>query len=282
METIRLGTLEVGRFILGSNPFAGFSHQGPRVDAEMAGYYTVDRIKRTLREAEELGVTAWIGRVDQHVVRLVREYRDEGGRIRWIAQTCPEIGSTPAPSIQRAKSAGADACYLHGGVMDHLLANGRLGEVAGHLRMIRDAGLPAGIAGHRPEVFEWAEREGADVDFYMCSYYDPIPRDREAAHVSGFREVYRESDRAAMVVRIATLSKPAIHYKILAAGRNDPAAAFAFAARHLRRGDAVCVGVFTRDAPDQLRSDVELFERALAARGPSGDGPRGPAAGQAA
>jgi len=69
-----------------------------------------------------------------------------------------------------------------------------------------------------------------------------------------------------MAELIQTLSKPAIHYKVLAAGRNDPAEAFKYVARKMRPVDAVCVGIYTADKPDMLAEDVELLERALAAR----------------
>jgi hypothetical protein len=65
---------------------------------------------------------------------------------------------------------------------------------------------------------------------------------------------------------IARLSKPAIHYKVMAAGRNTPAEAFAYVARHLRPTDAVCVGIFTKNKPDMLREDVELLKQGLLAR----------------
>ena len=63
---------------------------------------------------------------------------------------------------------------------------------------------------------------------------------------------------------IAQLSRPVIHYKIMAAGRNDPQAAFAFAASHLRANDAVCVGIYQKDNPGILRQDVQLLEESLA------------------
>ena len=66
---------------------------------------------------------------------------------------------------------------------------------------------------------------------------------------------------------IPSLSKPVVHYKILAAGRNDPAAAFAFAASKMRANDAVCVGVYPKDKPDMLREDVRLLDESLAAQG---------------
>jgi hypothetical protein len=51
----------------------------------------------------------------------------------------------------------------------------------------------------------------------------------------------------------------------MAAGRNDPQAAFAFAASHLRANDAVCVGIYQKDNPGILRQDVQLLEESLAA-----------------
>ncbi len=45
----------------------------------------------------------------------------------------------------------------------------------GAIDCIRRKGMLAGIAGHTPEVFEWAEAH-LDVDYYMCCYYNPTPR----------------------------------------------------------------------------------------------------------
>jgi hypothetical protein len=146
--------------------------------------------------------------------------------------------------------------------MDFLLAQGRLDEIPPAIELIRSEGMLAGIAGHDPRVFAWAEAHLA-VDFYMCAYYNPIPRQHQAEHLAGTEEVYLEQDRRAMLAQIEALSKPAIHYKVLAAGRNQPAAAFDCVASHLRPTDAVCVGVYTKGQPDMLREDVDLFEKAL-------------------
>lgn len=258
MQTVNIGSLEVSRFILGTNPVSGFSHQSPEMDSRMKHYFTVAQVKRLFREAESLGITAVIARSDHYIMRVLMEYWDEGGSLQWIAQTCPEVG-TMERGIQNAVNGGAKACYIHGGVMDNLFANGRLNEVPAGIEMIRKAGLPAGIAGHNPDVFGWAERE-LDVDFYMCSYYNPSSRDRSPEHQANVREWFFDKDRRIMAELIATLSRPAIHYKIMAAGRNDPAEALAFAKQHMRDTDAVCVGIYDQDKPQMLRENVELFE----------------------
>jgi hypothetical protein len=131
--------------------------------------------------------------------------------------------------------------------------------------MIREKGMLAGIAGHNPKVFEWAE-ENLDVDYYLCSYYNAAHRDKRAEHVSGMAEWFLEEDRRIMTELIRTLSKPVIHYKVLAAGRNNPKEAFDYAARSMRATDTVCVGVYTKDKPDMLKEDVELFSASLLAR----------------
>jgi hypothetical protein len=146
--------------------------------------------------------------------------------------------------------------------MDHLLAQDRLDEIPQVIGEIRRRGMLAGIAGHRPQVFEWAE-EHLDLDYYMCSYYDPIPRERRAEHVSGTEEEYLPEDRRTMTELIQRLSRPVIHYKILAAGRNEPDEAFAYVARSMRDTDAVCVGIYTHENPHMLEQDVELLARSI-------------------
>lgn len=258
MNQIHIGQLSISRLIIGGNQFSGFSHQSPEKDEEMKHYYTLSRIKQILKKAEQLGINTHISRADHHITRMLMEYWDEGGSIQWIAQTCPEIEST-SRGIENAIQRGAKACYIHGGHMDNLLAQNTLDEVPAGITRIKEAGMPAGIAGHNPRVFEWAEQH-VDADFYMCSYYNSAPRDKQAEHVSGMSEWFNPEDRDIMVKMIQNLSKPVIHYKVIAAGRNDPKEAFDFVAQHLRPQDAVCIGVYTRDNPRMLEEDAELFE----------------------
>ena len=265
MDKIRLGNVQVSRFMLGSNPFCGFSHQGGTRDRAMMHYYTTARVKETFRQAEALGVDTLIARADPHIMRLLMEYWDEGGRIQWVAQTCPGLGDSPRIA-RAAVENGAKAVFIHGGVMDYTVARNDLADPVAAIDIIRAAGLPVGIAGHSPKVFRWAEQTTFDVDFYMCSYYDAAPRDKSPEKSRDQPEVFREEDRAAMAATIQTLSRPAIHYKVMAAGRNDPAGALNHAARAMRDGDGVCVGIFTGDGPDMVAQDVRLFEQAWAAR----------------
>ena len=260
MDRVRLGEQEVSRFLLGSNPFSGFSHQSPETDMRMQRYYTAERIKQTLKEAEAAGVTGMVGRLDAHMCRLMLEYRNEGGSLCWFGQSCPEYGEV-GPSLQRALRYDAQGMYVHGGYVDMLLAQDRIEELIPVVDRIHEAGLTAGIAGHNPDVFRWAEKRGLEVDFYMCCYYNSAHRDERAEHVPGQKEWFLEEDRRIMTDLIQDLSRPVIHYKIMAAGRNDPRKAFRYAAQKMRPGDAVCVGVYTEEKPDMVAENVALLEK---------------------
>ncbi len=260
--TTRLGDLEVTRFILGGNPQSGFSHMNEVKDQEMMDYFTTENIKALLRQAESLGVNTHIGRADHHIIRILREYWAEGGKIQWIAQTCPELGG-PERGAQNGIRNGAKASFVHGGQTDYYYAQKKLPDLKPVIDMIRDAGLAAGVASHNPEALEWVD-EHLDVDFYMCCYYNPTRRDKNPEHVHGAKEWFYPADRDRMTDTIQHLSKPAIHYKVLACGRNQPAEAFRYAASKMRPQDAVCVGIYpNHEKPNELAEDVRLLEESL-------------------
>jgi len=262
---VKLGSVEVSRFILGGNPQSGFSHWNPMKDQEMKHYFTAANCKALLRQAEQLGVTTHIGRADHHIIRLLMEYWDEGGTIQWIAQTCPELGPPERGALNGIRN-GAKAAFIHGGQSDYCRLHNKLDDLPPVINMIHDAGLAAGVAGHVPEVFEWAE-EHLDADFYMCSHYNPIYRGETPEHISGTNEYFNDEDRERMTATIQKLSKPVIHYKIMAASRNDPREAFRYTVSKMRPGDAVCVGIYPADKPDMLAEDLRLFHEALAEAG---------------
>jgi hypothetical protein len=262
LGSIEIGKLSVNRFIIGGNPFSGFIHQEPEKDLEAKKYYTVAKIKETLCDAEKWGVNTFIGRTDNHIIRMLLEYWDEGGTIQWIAQTATGLESIER-GVNNAIKGDAKACFIHGGQIDNLFAKNKMEEAISAIKKIKDAGMPAGIAGHNPEVFKWAEKNNLDVDFYMVSYYFPSDRKKKAGYSTGQNDLYISEDRDLKVQIIKTLSKPAIHYKIMAAGRNNPEEAFRFAAKHLRPQDAVCVGIYTKDHPGMIEENLELFKQSL-------------------
>ena len=230
----------------------------------MLDWYTMERLKEDYRLAERAGITTHLARGDHFMMRALREHWNEGGTFTWICQTCPEIGSIER-GVLNAIRGRASACFVHGGEMDFRVASGDTKAIIDGVRLMRDHGLAAGVAGHNTKTILWAA-EHLDLDFFMACHYNPDDRTRQAM-ATGSEEQYLEEDRQAMCALIQELSKPVIHYKVLAAGRNDPQEAFAYVAKVYRPGDAVCVGVFTKDDPDMIQKDVDLLEDALVAEG---------------
>jgi hypothetical protein len=116
----------------------------------------------------------------------------------------------------------------------------------------RELGLVMGVAGHAPATHEEVVERELGAQFHCCSFY----------HLGGSRgETYLPEDRDRMMETVRQLSTPVIGYKILAAGRNDPEEAFAYAFSRLRSTDAVCVGVFPKHRPHEIQQDADLTRR---------------------
>jgi len=222
----------------------------------MRDYFTVERIKATLRECEAEGIDTLLARADSHIQRMLVEYWNEGGSIQWIAQTAPEMASLP-DNVRRTADAGAKCAYVHGGQCDRLVEAGDLEPIREALAVGRDLGLVMGVAGHDPNTHVQVAERDFGAQFYCCCFYN----------LSGTRgETYLAEDRDRMLETVQQLPVPVIGYKIMAAGRNDPEDAFAYAFRRLRATDAVCVGVFPKHRPYEVQQNADLTRRFASGR----------------
>jgi hypothetical protein len=255
---VRLGNVEVSRLVIGGNPFSGFSHQGPERDKQFRKYYTQQRIKDTLRKAEQAGINTVFARADNHMIRLLEEYWDEGGKIQWIAQTASERADFLS-NIRTAAANGAKGCYLHGGQSDFFFHQKQHDNMHQALATMKSAGLAAGFAGHNVAVHEWI-RDNLKADFQVCCYYDPTPRTDDPNHVSSDHEKFDPAHRDQMAAAIRTFTCPTVHYKVFAAGRTDPRQALQYVAKTIRPQDIVLIGCFLGDNENMIAEDVKLFE----------------------
>lgn len=253
LPTVALGPHRVTRLIIGGNPFSGGSHTSPEMDNAFLDYYTTDNIKAALFEAERQGLNATQVRADRHIMRMLREYRNDGGTLQWIAQTASELRDLPG-NIRGAAGAGAIAIYHHGTRTDGLWREGNIDEVRELLKVMRDSGVTVGVGTHLPEVIEHIEEQGWDLDFYMACFYSlGIARPKDGtmgAFLAG--EVYDDAARERMVQTIRATDKTCLAFKILAASRKcaspeDVREAFRYAFANIKPQDAVVVGMFQRD-----------------------------------
>lgn len=260
MRKVKFGKALVSRILVGGNPFSGFSHQSEERTREMLDYYTPERIKDTLRQAEEAGINTFCGRTDDHIMGIIRDYWKEGGKIQWFAQVKQDKGDLTSWRgwLKASIDLGATGVYIHGGEVDYWFANGMLDNLYDAFEMMREGGVVAGFAGHSPKAHEWI-RDNLDVDFQMCCHYNPSDRSKSPHHIS-IGEKWNEEDRRNMLDVIATIEKPVIHYKVFAGGNMPVVPAFELLGRVMRDNDVICTGFFLKDDPDMIAQDVALFE----------------------
>ena len=163
------------------------------------------------------------------------------------------------------RSAGAIGVYHHGTQTDRYWLEGRIDAVRDYLQCIRDTGVQVGLGTHMPEVIEYAEEEGWDVDFYMACFFNINRKPRESALVSGkveaAAEEFRPEDPPRMCRTIRQTEKTCLAFKILGASRlcgtqDSVKAAFEFAFSNIKPKDAVVVGMFPK-LIDQIMLNVQ-------------------------
>jgi hypothetical protein len=252
----KIGDLNISRLICGGNLTSTFAHSRDLiyVSSLLKNYFTDEKIFQTWRLCEENGVNTAVLRLDNHVLRLINDYwHNEGGDIQWIAQ-CKMPAKDWKADILRAIDNGCDAAYLHGGVADSLVSQGKVDELAKAVELIRDNGVPGGIAGHMLQVVSAVVESGLKVDFFMKTlnaknYWSagPMPR-----HDSVWAETPNET-----IDFMQKVKTPWIAYKVLGAGAIQPDEGFQYA---LENGaDFMCVGMFDF----QVKQDVDIAAKIL-------------------
>jgi hypothetical protein len=253
LPAIKLGTLEVSRFLLGSNPFWGYSHKNPQLDEEMKTWHTDERIIQICDEAARCGLTTIVSAPDQRWLDLWARYRAGGGKLTvWVAQ-CHGPGAQMTEEIDRAVKGGAKAVFIQGHRVEQQFEKGKFDVLRAWLDRIKNAGLPGGFAAHWPNIHPELEKRKFPTDFYFqCCYNITRP--------NPMGEPYHEADRKAAMETIAQIEKPVVAYKILGAGRLRAADGFEQAFNSIRRKDGVCAGIWAKEAIDQIRENATLTE----------------------
>jgi hypothetical protein len=220
----------------------------------MRDYFTAARVKDLLRACERAGINTWQSRGDRHILRLLNEYRQEGGQIQWIAQTASELADIPR-HIRELASAGAIAVYHHGSQTDRFWLSGRIEQAREMLKVMRQTGVQVGLGTHIPEVVDYVESKGWDLDFYMTCLYNLSQG-----------EIFREGDPERMLERVRSTSNPCLIFKVYGASRRcgSPAEmreALRLVARHAKPSDAVVIGMFPKHR-EQVRENCRLAAEA--------------------
>lgn len=269
MPQVAFGRHRVSRLMAGGNPVSGNSHVTGKLSTEMLDYFTAANVKKMLRDCEAAGIDTWQSRADRHILRLLREYRNEGGAIQWIAQTASEFADLNR-NIRECAAAGAVGVYHHGTRTDALWQAGKIEEVRERLKAMRASGVRAGLGTHIPEVIDYVEEKGWDLDFYMTCLYNLSRAKEEVAKLGGGQgegEFFHEPDRAAMLKRVTQTRRQCLIFKVYGASRRcrseaDMKAALAQAFAAAKPADCVVIGMFPKHG-DQVADNCKMVKEVL-------------------
>ena len=279
LPTVRWRGREISRLLLGHNPFKGIAHQAGDLGREMQEYFesAPTRGRDLMRRCEELGITTFqLGfRPSERLVeKMIRDRQAEGGRFQWIATfySLPQDRAAAEQELRYLLRMNPPPIGVQqvGNTSDLLMRQGKLDLSRDNLKRFRDAGLLVGLGSHNPEVIDYVESKGWDLDFYQCCFYRSIfglnPRPDSG-------ESFEPADRDAMTRVIRRVSKPCIAFKVLAAGRHcqTPAtleAALRFTFQNIKPPDVVLLGMWQKHK-DQAGENIALVRKILGSHPPA-------------
>lgn len=264
---MKFGNAEIGRLVLGCNPFNGGAHFNANYSGLMREWYTVERACEVMHRAVSYGINALNYSAKGRCPEDWERFLAEGGKMHLIAADSGDDG--PEAMV---KKLSPHALHRQGEVVDVAYRNNTMNQVREWCKRARDTGVMIGVATHKPEVIAYIEEQGWDVDYYCGCVYNRTRSDEEWRKVLNgelmemSREIYMQSDPPRMYKVMRQTPKPCFAFKVLAAGRIAEGGieqAFRTAFTSIKPIDGVWVGIFPKDK-DQLKENAEIVQRILA------------------
>ena len=253
--------------VMGCNQFYGFSHFNGLLDQMMGDWNTPDRICQTLLQCQQNGINAYQYSHRESPLADLELFRSKGGNMHLIA-----MDPTMGPVEEAVRRSGAMAIYHHGESTDVLFRDGKMDQAQEYTKKLRQAGVRVGIGTHKPEVVEYVEEHGWDVDFYVLCAYNRTRTPEEFRKLLGVlpvpaSDLYLETDPPHAYEVARKTSKTCFLFKILAAGRvarspEEVDKAFKHAFDSIKPQDCVVVGMFPR-FKDEVKENCDRVRRIL-------------------
>ena len=257
--------ISLPRMLIGSNWLLGYSHTGAAADKMIKSRHSDPEATAQVLDAYmQYGIDA-----------LMAPAFEEGSPLRTAVEAVQEKYNKPMIQIAtpiinvddnaaarkeaeaviaKAAKNGATFCLVHHTSAEQLVNKNKrtMDRLPDYLDMIRQYGMKPGLSAHMPELIQFPDEQGYDVETYIQIY-----------NCMGFlMQVEIES-----VNRIIWNAKhPVMTIKSMAAGRCTPFVGLSFSYATLRPCDMVTVGAFT---PDEVHEDVEIALAAIERRHPN-------------
>ena len=260
------------RLIIGSNWIFGWSHQGKAMDTYIEERHsTTEATLGILKAFLEYGIDAWMGPFSSHTPALdkIKAIQDKIGRKLILIDTpvlnmddTAEARREAEGIIKTSAEIGSTFCLIHHASCEQLVNKNKqtMDRLPDYTDMIRSAGIIPGLSAHMPEIIQYADQNGYDVETYIQIF-----------NCLGFlMQVEIES----VIKIIHAAKKPVMTIKPLASGRTTPYVGLTFNWNVLREQDMVAVGCISEH---EVHEDVEISLAALERRLPKMDARASPA-----
>ncbi len=288
MPTVPFGPHTISRLIVGGNQQGGASHNLRDLGAHMVEYFTPDRTLQFIRDCLAEGIDTWQGG-NRDVVRKLREEGQDINTMPLSAPQLPGLSDKQLRHVPRMALERMDGSWdmmlselkpigiiLWGSLTDVLWKEGQIEQARDFLKKIRQAGLLVGVATHTPEVIEYIDEKGWDVDFYLASLYKFEKSPEEVLKIVpevpldvdrfGGMQLILPSELPKMCDTIRKTPKTCIAFKIFAAGRvsttpEQVSDTFEYVFGHIKPTDAVCVGMYPRFHENMIKENADLVKK---------------------
>jgi len=249
----QIGNLKISRMFLGGNLIGGWAHARDLIYVSklVKAYHHDQKVFDTFRLAEKCGINTIL--TNPALCRVINKYwRQEKGKIQFISDCGYQ--NDVILGIKVSVDAGASAGYVHGGIADRLVEEGKLEVIGEALELIRRNGLPAGIGAHKLETVKGCVAFGLKPDYWVktlhrIDYWSAMP---EEEHDNIWCTNPEET-----IAFMNKLEQPWIAYKVLAAGAIHPEVGFPYAFEN--GADFICVGMYDFQIVDDVNLAVDVL-----------------------
>jgi len=265
---VPLGGQKISRLITGSNTINAGSHLSHLVNRSMEEYFTEENTIDYFARCSEQGINLFQGSNARDFE--LWEGSKQPGETRHFISLIQEAKDKNPGTLEYAKKNKFLGVAHHGEVTDRMFKNKELDKIEDFLKRIRDSGLQVGVSTHMPDVIDYVEEKGWDIDFYMACVYERHRSAEDLKKMLGYvplpvREVYIEEDPPRMYKMIRQTERTCLAFKILAAGRLCDMQqllekAFQDAFAGIKPKDAVIVGMFPKWT-DQIAINAEMVRK---------------------
>ena len=256
--------ISLPRMLVGTNWILGYSHTGPAADDMIRNRHSDPKnVSAVLDAYMEYGIDAIMGPSfdeDSPLRQGMRLTEEKFGK-KFIQIVTPGINvddndearAEAEATIAKCAADGATFCLIHHASAEQLVNKNTqtIDRLPDYLAMIRKYGMIPGLSAHMPELVQYSDKNGYDVETYIQIY-----------NCMGFM-MQLEIEGVHGVIWNA--KKPVMTIKSMAAGRCTPFVGISFNYATLRPCDMVTLGAFS---PSEVHEDVEIALAAIERRRP--------------